>query len=92
MVTPYYFAYEDLLEDWQKVVDQADETSEKLPSKPSIVVKDFVEVMCLSQGLNAESLAMDPSLVNVSDGEGVNVLKQPAVIPPRREIGKFIVI
>jgi len=85
MVTPYYFAYEDLLEDWQKVIDQSDESSEKLPSKPTIVVRDFVEVMCLSQGLNTESLALDPSLVPISE-EGVDVLKSPAVIPPRREI------
>lgn len=83
MVTPYYFAYEDLLDDWGKVAIESE--SDKLPSKPNVVVRDFVEVMCLSQGIHAESLSADSSIMSVNE-EIPDVLKTPAIVPPRREI------
>jgi hypothetical protein len=79
VITPYYFALEDLQEDWEKLLEQqeeeeqarlaaaaaddADATSsgsataaKKLPASPRVEIRDFVEVMCLSQGLSSDSL------------------------------------
>lgn len=86
IVTPYYFALEDLKEDWEQLVEdsvseeeeQAARAAEgasaagagagagagkgkeksvvRLPVKPKVEVRDFVEVMCACQGVDAESL------------------------------------
>eukprot|EP01039_Chlorochromonas_danica_P002941 gene2941-3209_t len=50
IVTPYYFAYEDLLEDWSKLAQNQDSAK---PAQPKVVVRDFADVMCLSAGLTA---------------------------------------
>ncbi len=46
VITPYYFSYEDLLNDWEKLR----ESSPKLPASPKVVVKDFTDVMVLADG------------------------------------------
>jgi hypothetical protein len=94
VVSPYYFAYEDLLEDWAKVAAKGDA---KPSEKPKVQVRDFVEVMCLSQGITTSSLGLSDSPLSettaLSDEEGGLNKKQlqkaiaaPAVIPPRREL------
>ncbi len=52
-VTPYYFAYEDLREDWAKLLSKG----ANMPSSPPVEVCDFVEVMCLSKGITMDSVA-----------------------------------
>eukprot|EP00595_Chromulina_sp_UTEXLB2642_P001147 CAMPEP_0196762148 /NCGR_PEP_ID=MMETSP1095-20130614/1518_1 /TAXON_ID=96789 ORGANISM="Chromulina nebulosa, Strain UTEXLB2642" /NCGR_SAMPLE_ID=MMETSP1095 /ASSEMBLY_ACC=CAM_ASM_000446 /LENGTH=316 /DNA_ID=CAMNT_0042112543 /DNA_START=385 /DNA_END=1335 /DNA_ORIENTATION=- len=105
IVTPYYFAYEDLLDDWEKIVDNnsnnEDSSAKKaaVPSKPQVLVKDFVEVMCLSQGINTQTLSvnekkagLDTIVASTSSGAVLSstdiekALKSPAIMPPRREI------
>lgn len=44
--------------------------------------------MCLSQGIHAESLSADPAVMSIKE-EVPDVLKTPAIVPPRREIGKW---
>jgi hypothetical protein len=39
-VSPYYFAYEDLLEDWELMVEAAAKTGEIVPAKPTV---SFIE-------------------------------------------------
>jgi hypothetical protein len=84
VVTPYYFALEDLKEDWEQLVeDSVTEEEEaaakaaesagtgagagagdkgkskgvvRMPVKPKVEVRDFVEVMCACQGVDADSL------------------------------------
>ena len=82
VVTPYYFALEDLKEDWEQLVEESVSEEEeqaaraaesastsasagdkgkskaavRLPVKPKVEVKDFVEVMCACQGVNADTL------------------------------------
>jgi len=48
---PYYFAYEDLLDDWERVL----ETTGKKTLK--VAVRDFRDVMCLSDGTSTLTLA-----------------------------------
>jgi hypothetical protein len=110
VVTPYYFALEDLTEDWSKLLDQNEESSERqssksskgLPSKPKVEIRDFVEVMCLSQGLNSESLrdhlkgpAPQAVVVDEAPMGDAQILSSkqvksasntPGIVPPRREI------
>ena len=74
LIVPYYFAYEDLLEDWKKLEQT------KL-TEPQVVVKDFTEVMCLSSGLVS-------STGEGKDNRGANK-KNAGIVPPRREIGLF---
>lgn len=52
-VTPYYFAYEDLREDWSKLLAKG----ANMPTTPPVEVCDFVEVMCLSKGITMDSLS-----------------------------------
>jgi hypothetical protein len=41
MITPYYFAYEDLLEDWNSLTNSKPNVA---PTVPSVVVVDFIFV------------------------------------------------
>merc|ERR1711871_1354144 len=102
VVTPYYFAYEDLKQDWDSLVAKG----VNIPSSPPVEVCDFTEVMCLSKGITEDS-------VQPSDGEGATAkdeggaksspeeqatsrgmtgeqirkaLAAVGVVPPRREI------
>lgn len=55
-VTPYYFAYEDLLEDWNKMLSSMGSDRKGIPREPKVSVRDFTEVMCLAQGISKESV------------------------------------
>ena len=65
---PYYFCHEDLLDDWIKVKENS-----KLLSPPNIMIKDFREVMCLSQGINKNLLqdSMDTQ-IKINDKNKLN--------------------
>lgn len=57
-------------------------------------MRDFVEVMCLSQGLSAETLSSLLSGPEASGVEGTERVSKesvatPGIVPPRREIGKY---
>ena len=71
VVTPYYFAYEDLLEDWEDLMKAEATTSENIPKgekesstvdgkpsskAPKAIVKDLTEVLTLSKGVSIEKL------------------------------------
>jgi len=111
LVAPYYFAYEDLLDDWAKIEITSEGKGKKVAATPKVEVKDFVDVMCLSQGISTESLkqiamkksgggdsgerevkgkeekgAADIDVEGFSKEQIAKALKNPAVIPPRREI------
>ena len=60
-------------------------------------MRDFVEVMCLSQGLSAESLSTHLSGTSATAAavseESQKIEKSvstPGIVPPRREIGTLI--
>lgn len=53
-ISPYYFAYEDLLEDWNTMRSARPES--RLPATPKVIVSDFTDVMCLADGIGAQSL------------------------------------
>ena len=55
-ITPYYFAYEDLKQDWDSLLAKG----VNVPTQPPVEVCDFTEVMCLSRGITKESV-QDPS-------------------------------
>lgn len=66
LVTPYYFALEDLQEDWQRMLTSTSSSSsvdgntaakKVAPAAPKVVVHDFTEVMCLSQGISKQLVA-----------------------------------
>jgi len=76
LVTPYYFAYEDLIDDWNKLPVAAmtgssknsKQESKKSPktaaatkTPPFVIVTDFAEVMCLAQGITQSSIASSSS-------------------------------
>lgn len=52
IVTPYYFAYEDLKQDWESLLAKG----VSVPTEPPVEVCDFTEVMCLSKGITEESV------------------------------------
>jgi len=100
LMTPYYFAYEDLQEDWANIVKENQEAASEaggakatvLPTSPKVVVKDFTEVMCLSRGITTESLNPKAD-VSKSDSDLTEeqvrtriTLESVGVVPPRREI------
>lgn len=87
---PYYFCYEDLLDDWNKL----NESLQKTSVGPKVVVKDFREVMLISQGISKQILN-DASGSNQKNADSKasltrdqieRVLTSSAVMPPRREI------
>ena len=69
LVTPYYFAYEDLLDDWSRVEVYGQKSSKQASAvvaadadalnakKPLVKVKDFRDVMCLSQGITDDRVS-----------------------------------
>ena len=101
LISPYYFAYEDLREDWIKMTNENAGKS-KIPESPAVIVEDFADVMCLSEGMaNPKATAAgkrkivsttSPSSSTTSTGEvsgdveGAEVLNNPGFIPPQREI------
>ncbi len=83
LITPFYFAYEDLLDDWNRVM------SAVKPSNPDIKVTDFTDVMCLAQGINSESIVPDvkKEKKDVKKDSKIDKIKSiqtnPAIIPPK---------
>lgn len=83
---PYYFAYEDLLEDWDRMTETAGKKTLK------VAIRDFRDVMCLSDGISSLTLA-NPSLNTQSQLDGIDkLLHSPAIIAPRKEIGKILIL
>lgn len=103
MVTPYYFAYEDLLEDWNKMISSVGTDRKDIPREPKVAVRDFTEVMCLAQGISKDSIQgkdivsnlLDQNLAGGATSSGLTseqikaALQTPGIVPPRREIGEF---
>ncbi|KAJ1428290.1 hypothetical protein B484DRAFT_449925 [Ochromonadaceae sp. CCMP2298] len=59
VVTPFYFALEDLLQDWAAMREGGEGkegVSLSVPAEPSVQVRDFSEVMLLAKGINADAL------------------------------------
>jgi len=75
VVSPYYFALEDLNEDWEKTMGA------NRPKEPNVMVTDFAEVLTLSNGMSRElaGAALPASKL-------IDALKNVGVVPPRREI------
>eukprot|EP00599_Poterioochromonas_sp_BG-1_P004230 CAMPEP_0173144258 /NCGR_PEP_ID=MMETSP1105-20130129/7127_1 /TAXON_ID=2985 /ORGANISM="Ochromonas sp., Strain BG-1" /LENGTH=301 /DNA_ID=CAMNT_0014057907 /DNA_START=516 /DNA_END=1421 /DNA_ORIENTATION=- len=90
VITPYYFSYEDLLNDWEKLR----ESSPKLPASPKVVVKDFTDVMVLADGNTAISFEdkVDDKVI-ANEGLSVAQIKEalltPGVVPSRDEIERL---
>jgi len=69
VVTPYYFAYEDLLEDWEELMKEkstekanavSDATTKSTSNAPKVVVKDLTEILTLSKGMTFDKLVPPP--------------------------------
>ena len=82
--TPFYFAYEDLRDDWGKLVKRS--SSKEIPQTPKVIVRDFTEIMCLSEGIKRPEPFKKDSETVEKHAEEVNILSNPGLIPPRREI------
>ena len=101
-VTPYYFAYEDLKQDWDSLIAKG----VSVPTNPPVEVCDFAEVMCLSKGITEDSVQVPSGEAALQEGakDSDNNAEQQAtsrgmtteqirralasvgVVPPRREI------
>lgn len=90
---PYYFCYEDLLDDWSKLKDSLQKSS----MGPKVIVKDFREIMLLSQGISKQMLnGVNPNYIShhnsvdsklsLTRDQVERALTSSAVMPPRREI------
>lgn len=58
---------------------------------PKVEVRDFVEVMCLSQGITKDTLSahINPPVADETGAIKTRELAAtPGIVPPRREIGK----
>lgn len=96
VVTPYYFAYEDLLDDWEKMTSDGKDAAASQSATPRVVVHDFTEVMCLAKGITMASIKeyagtndrLSAIKSSVVDTEGV--AENAGIVPPRREIGKSL--
>jgi hypothetical protein len=67
VITPYYFAYEDLREDWIKMATEAKKDGlGAVPDTPTVVVKDFTDVMCLSEGITNSMVHSSSAKKNVA--------------------------
>ena len=56
-----------------------------------VEVRDFVEVMCLSQGITADSLGEHlngPAVDETGEVKVKEAVATPGIVPPRREIGE----
>ena len=84
LITPYYFAYEDLREDWTKMVKKSD--GKNMPETPKVFIRDFTEIMCLSEGISRPTTPRIDSDCAGKSKESIEVLSNPGFIPPRREI------
>ena len=93
---PYYFAYEDLIDDWQKIMKESNIIDKKsgksvLQEQPIIEVSDFTDVMLLSNGISTDLLKekKDTNSVTIKDNTKTDesILDSTAIVPPRREIG-----
>lgn len=91
VVTPYYFAYEDLKEDWNRMARAS--TSTAVSKEPKVQVADFTEVMQLAQGISVPSLFPEKEkalaarvLKNPQLAEAKKASLNPGIVPPRREI------
>jgi len=83
LITPFYFAYEDLLDDWSKVASGGAK-----PANPDVQVTDFTDVMCLSQGISKESVvasakASKTGKEDVKEKRIKSIQTNPAIIPPK---------
>ncbi len=56
MIVPYYFAMEDLQDDWKRLATTMAKKERAFPSEPTIRVNDFTEVMCLTGGISKQFL------------------------------------
>ena len=99
LVTPYYFAYEDLLDDWSKLSSAAASSSisPPPPAAPKVIVKDVTEVLCLAQGITAESIGAkseesggkkkgEEAALDAEEAKFQKTLESVGIVPPRREI------
>lgn len=89
VVTPYYFAYEDLIDDWEKMV--GDGSSSSASPTPRVAVHDLTEVMCLAKGITADSIQAftstnDRLTALKSVDVEVEAVENAGIVPPRREI------
>jgi hypothetical protein len=48
LISPFYFAFDDLLHDWTQLRKKRPDL--KLPQRPKALVKDFADVMALADG------------------------------------------
>jgi hypothetical protein len=84
VVTPFYFAYEDLKDDWAKMVANA--PPKTVAAEPKVEVVDFTQVMCASAGMTGSSLRTIDSTKTPSKLEEASESAVPGIVPPRREI------
>ena len=64
-------------------------------SLPQVEVRDFVEVMCLSQGITKETLSahINPPVADETGAvKNRELTATPGIVPPRREIGELRVV
>ena len=64
IVTPFYFSYEDLKDDWAKLSGQT-------PSKLVVSVHDFSEVMLLAKGVSSHSYGETNAPINDANSDVV---------------------
>jgi len=99
LVTPYYFAYEDLIDDWSKLASESKSSSSSppAPATPKVIVKDVTEVLCLAQGITVESVGGkseesgdkkkgEESGTDAEEAKIKKTLEAVGIVPPRREI------
>ncbi len=67
------------MEDWKRI-NPTDAAKQK---GPNVRVVDFAKVMCLCNGATLRP----PSSENTPYDIACQTLQQPAIVPPRREIG-----
>lgn len=90
VVTPYYFAYEDLKEDWDTMMVSGDGAVPIGVKGPKVLVKDFTEVMVASAGMTSSDLKayeVDGTLpVKIAESRVSVTEATVGIVPPRREI------
>lgn len=89
-VIPYYFAYEDLVDDWKYLNEEIGPKNKAFPKRPKVQVNDFANVMCLAEGITPSNLLKKE--LNIVDSETMSstaireALLTPGFVPPRSEI------
>ena len=85
VVTPYYFAYEDLLEDWEELMKEkstekasavSDATTKSTSNAPKVIVKDLTEILTLSKGMTFDKLMPPPPSSPSPEVKAVNTNKK----------------